>query len=332
MYYNVNKTLSHNAFINMVIGIRGYGKTYGLKRKAIKDFLEKGSEFIYLRRYDTELQSVQANLFDDIILNDDTFGAEVQYRKGGYYSINDEVAGYPIALSRSNYYKSASFPKVNLIIFDEFIVDTTKNMRYLKNEVRTLLDFIETIFRSRDNGKVFMLANSLSFVNPYTLYWDLKLPKNKKWSKAVDGLVLCEIVGDDEFVDRKKDTIFGKLNAGTEFERYSVMNEFILDNDTFVERKSPNAKYLFTFQFRDEKFGVWIDYAQGLYYVTESVDPSCKLVYSTTMEDHSPNALLFKKANKGLFSKLIDGYKLGITRFESIKVKNIVSELIRWSL
>lgn len=331
MFYDVNKTLTYNAFINMIIGARGYGKTYGLKKKAINDFIKKGSQFIYLRRYEAELDLVKDNLFNDIIINGDNQGQNIEFQKDCYF-IGDKLAGYAMALSRSNYYKSASFPAVNLIIFDEFIIDTTQNLRYLKNEVRKFLDFIETIFRMREGGKVFLLANSLSFVNPYTIYWNLKLPKGKKVAKAVDGLVLCQIVGDDEFIKAKQETVFGKLNAGTEYEKYSVQNQFILDTDTFICKKSKFAKYFFTFIYKETSFGVWTDYQNGLYYVSEDVDPSCKIVYTTTMQDHQPNAMLLKRSNKGIFGKLIDAYKLGIVRFENQRVKTVVSEVISFTL
>ena len=36
-YYSFNKILSYNAVINMVMGARGLGKTYGAKRMVIKN-------------------------------------------------------------------------------------------------------------------------------------------------------------------------------------------------------------------------------------------------------------------------------------------------------
>ena len=48
---------------------------------------------------------------------------------------------------------------------------------YLKNEVFTFLNLLETIGRMRDI-RVFLLANSVTITNPYFLYFDLKLPYN----------------------------------------------------------------------------------------------------------------------------------------------------------
>lgn len=326
MWYDSGKTLTHNAMINIVIGSRGCGKTYGLKMRAVKNFLTKGEQFIYLRRYDTELDMVKETLFNDINKSNSEF--EVEYKCGEYF-IDDGLAGYAIPLSKSSYYKSASFPDVSLIIFDEFIIEEGQGIHYLKNEVRKLLDFIETVARMRENVKVFLLANALSTINPYMLYWNINVSPKNPLVKACDGLVLCELVGDDEFKEAKKDTVFGKLNAGTDYERMSVENEFILDSDAFIEKRSGDSKYLFTFAHDGNLMGLWIDYKVGLYYVSETVDPSCKIVYSTTLPDHSPNKMLIKRGDKGLFGHLVRAFKQGYLRFENQKVKSCVYNIMK---
>ena len=39
MYYNYNDLFSYNAMFNFVIGERGVGKTYGILKKCVKDFI-----------------------------------------------------------------------------------------------------------------------------------------------------------------------------------------------------------------------------------------------------------------------------------------------------
>lgn len=330
MYYDVNKTLSHNAIINIIIGPRGTGKTYALKKKAINDFVKKGKQFFCVRRFQSELDLITDNWFNDIVKNGDNMGVDISFKAGIFY-FNDEIAGYAVPLSRSQYYKSTSFPNVDLIIFDEFIIDTS-NAHYLRNEVKQLLDLYETVARTREGVKAFLLANSLSFVNPYTLYWGLTMPKHKNICKAVDGLVLCELVQDSEFTDFKKQTSFGKLIAGTDYERFSVQNEFILDNDTFIQKKTFGSKHLFAFTYMGKAYGLWVNYAEGLYFVSKDVDPSCTICYSVTMDDHSPNKLLLKRNDKGLFGKMLEAYKMGTLRFESQAIKKMVEAILKMTL
>ena len=66
-WYSPHRLLSRDKMINFVMSHRGGGKTYSAKRLAIKNFIKKGEQFIYLRRYKTELKGNNiAKFFDDI--------------------------------------------------------------------------------------------------------------------------------------------------------------------------------------------------------------------------------------------------------------------------
>ena len=56
-YYSFDRILSRNAVFNMVMGARGVGKSYGAKKYVLKRSVERGEQFIYLRRYKTELKT-----------------------------------------------------------------------------------------------------------------------------------------------------------------------------------------------------------------------------------------------------------------------------------
>ena len=45
-FYDWERTLSYDADITMVIGARGYGKTYGLRRQFLRDYIGKGYRFV----------------------------------------------------------------------------------------------------------------------------------------------------------------------------------------------------------------------------------------------------------------------------------------------
>lgn len=64
MFYNYNKILSYNALINILIGERGVGKTFGASEMVIKDYLKNDNQFAYIRRYKTELKKSVPNFFD----------------------------------------------------------------------------------------------------------------------------------------------------------------------------------------------------------------------------------------------------------------------------
>ena len=71
--------------------------------EAINDFLKKGKQFGYIRRYETELNLVKDNLFNDILLNG-RFDIKMKL-VGNEWLINDEVAGYAFVLSKAKDYE-----------------------------------------------------------------------------------------------------------------------------------------------------------------------------------------------------------------------------------
>ena len=65
-FYDPSRAISYNAPLTLVMSMRSYGKTYGFTREAIKDWMRDRSEFVYVRRYETELKTAAPKLFDDI--------------------------------------------------------------------------------------------------------------------------------------------------------------------------------------------------------------------------------------------------------------------------
>lgn len=326
MWYDIGQTLTYNCLFNFVVGSRGCGKTYAAKKRAVKQFLDKGYQFVYLRRYKEELDETAESYFNDIILNNEFPNAQIEYR-GGQYFINDQLAGYAMALTKAKDYKSISYPLVMLIIFDEFLIEENGYARYLKNEVKQFLNFYMSIDRYR-GCIVFFLANSVTMINPYTLYFDLHLPYGSNIVRKGD--LLLQLVQNEEYIQARKETRFGKLIAGTDFEEYAIENKFVNDSKTFVMKKTEKASYYFTFIYEGTSYGVWVDYAEGKMFVSEDVDPSCRILYSLTVDDHKPNTMLLNQLNKSPFFKpFIENYKMGNVYFENLKIKSVVYEAIK---
>ncbi len=326
MWYDIGQTLTYNCLFNFVIGSRGCGKTYAAKKRAIKLFLEKGHQFVYLRRYQEELQETAESYFNDIILNGEFPDTIIEYKNGQYF-VNDQVAGYAMALTKAKDYKSISYPLVYFIIFDEFLIEENGYARYLKNEVKQFLNFYMSIDRYR-GCTVFFLANSVTMVNPYTLFWHIHLPYGSDIVRKGD--VLLQLVQNEEYINERKETRFGRLIAGTDFAEYAIENKFINDNKSFIMKKTEKSHHYFAIKYMGETYGIWIDYGEGKMFVSDNFDPYCKIVYSLTVEDHSPNTLLLKQINKSpLFKMFIDNYKMGNVYFESQKIKAICYEVIR---
>lgn len=350
MFWNIRRTLTYSwALWFFIVGNRGGGKTYGFKEWAIDDFIKNGWQFGYIRRYKDDLKEPMIQYFKDI---QDKYPDYEFKTDNKYFYIRlrpedpkekwteDDIAGYGFTLSTANNKKSISFPKINKLCFDEFLLDKG-NQKYLPNEPIALLNLYETIARPGTDHvpvKLFCLSNALSITNPYFLFFGLqfgtKQDKNGKYIwKHPTKPILVEDVRNEKFIDRKKSTDFGKLISGTSYEGYSIDNKFLLDDEKFVEKKSPKAKYFFTFIYKEHTLGVWMDGIEGKLYVSKQIDPNFFLKYSVTMKDHNPNTMFLKnKSRNTRFRVFLENYKLGNVYFESINIKNITYEVIKLSM
>lgn len=349
IFWNARQTLTHNMLINVIVGNRGGGKSYGAKEWGIDNFINKGEQFGYIRRYKEDLKEPMLQFFKDIEMKypEYEFKADSKY----FYIrlrpadpdekwTDDDIAGYGFTLSTASNRKSIAYPKITTLIFDEFLLDKG-NQLYLSDEPIKLLNLYETVARpgtGHPRVVLFMLANALSITNPYFLFWDLKMPKKQDkngkyiW-KHPTRPILVEDVRNEAFIDKKKNTEFGRLITGTRYADYSIDNKFLLDNDTFIERKSANARYFFTFIYKGKKYGVWADFKEGKMWVSEDIDPSFLLVYTLTLKDHQPNTMFLKSKNRqGNFKSFIENYKMGNVYFENMNVKNIAYEVLQMTI
>lgn len=321
MYWDIGKSLSYNTLFNFIIGNRGAGKTYGFKKYAIKDFLKTGSQFIYLRRYKTELKTIKT-FFSDI--SQEFEGVEFDV-KGNQFLINKEVAGWCIPLSTAKILKSTSFPKVNKICFDEFILDKGV-YHYLPDEVVNFLEFYETVARSRDNVRVWFLSNAITITNPYFNYFKISIPKNKK-IKRVKEDILIEMVANEEFIKMKKNTRFGRLISDTQYGAYNIENEFLRDNNKFVAKMTSNCLQIATIKYRGKTYGVWQNPHSSMIYISYKCNPNQQNILSFTTEDHQENTFLMRSNN--YYTKLLrEHFKFAMIRFETIGIKNEVLPLL----
>lgn len=298
-FYNFDKLLSFNATFNFCIGGRGLGKTYGSKRKGIKDAirtsLEDGDQFIYLRRYKTELQMAKTTFFADIQheFPDYDFKVDGHNAKAAPVSTRDEkkrqwfIIGYFIPLVIAQNYKSVNFPRVKTIIFDEFIIEKGA-VHYLPDEATVFQNFYSTVDRNKDKTRVFFLANSVAIENPYFLFYGIETKDADKNGfirqfKGVNpenfGFLIVHIIKSEEFAAGVYRTKFGSFIQGTEYADYAVGNTFSDNHDRLIKAKPSTAVYMFTLEGKGGILSIWYDGQSDAYYVQEK-RPKVDLMYT----------------------------------------------------
>ena len=180
-YYSLNKINKKSATYNVIFGERSNGKTYACLQQALENYFATGEQFAYIRRWSNDVAPRRlSNLFNALVENgtlENLSGGKftaIFYRVGRFYLCKyddkgkpiyneQDIIGYAFSLSENEHNKANSYPKVTMIIFDEFLT----NRVYLPDEFILFMNTISTIVRQRTNVKIYMLGNTVNKYCPY---------------------------------------------------------------------------------------------------------------------------------------------------------------------
>lgn len=331
-YYNFDRICSYDAPYSFILGARGLGKTYGAKKRVILNAIRKGEQFIYLRRYKTEIKG-RASFFADIFheFPDWKFrvaGNTAQMQRSDKGEKDPWLTiGYFAALSTAQSYKSVAYPKVTTIIFDEFIIEKG-SVTYLPDEANLFNDFYSTVDRYKDKTKVFFLANAISIMNPYFIEYGIRTTDGE-WVRKADGFIAVHFADSAEFGSQVKKTRFGKFIESTDYGSYSIDSNFKDDGDNLVENKTPEAKYFLTIETRGGTFSVWNDMSsrEPVYYVQSKLPK--EQINFTIIPQHVGGEMKLLVYSDKILQYLRSAYKNGNVRFDSATARNAFIELFK---
>lgn len=301
MYWSPGRLLSKNAMFNFAIGGRGTGKTYAFKKFAISAFIKKGAESIYLRRYESELDD-RASFFNDIAPKFPGFEFQVHGHQGQIRRVAEEGEKpekwrtflYFVALSRALTKKSVPYPKVKIICYDEFIIDKG-HIRYLGQEVKSLLDFYVTVDRYQDRVRILFIANAVRFANPYFIYFNLNPRRGDGIITAADGYCAVELIEGEAFRRHAESTRFGRMISGSAYAEYSIGNAFEDLKSPFLKKKPSDARFLFGLGVDGERLGFWMTPNINEGFLSKRI-PKDGTVYALTARDRTPNMQAIDRA------------------------------------
>lgn len=231
-FVKLGPILERDCHYSVMFGTRSDGKTYAVLEYAWKKFLEDGSTLALIRRWDEDFVGANSarNCYNSLINN--AFGKNiireyshdeyvgVEYYGGKYYlqtededgkvHRTDKVVAYGLSLNSAEHYKSASFPDVRTVLFDEFIATKI----YLQSEFVLFCNLLSTIIRVRDDVRIFLCGNTINKYNPYFSEMGLYKAKDMRpgeidvYQYGESGLKVCCYYTDGQKKNKKKSNVY----------------------------------------------------------------------------------------------------------------------------
>ena len=257
-YLQINNLLDPVTQYYFIVGARGVGKTVNSLVWAIKKAHAEHKTFVYLRRYQTEIDTLGLNLklLSDLTGVDVTIDTvkDASGRSSKMILADEEPAGYLISLNNAGKYKSSDYSGTFAIIYDEFI---DYKGRELKSEVDMFFNFVYTIFRRPEKNPplVLFLANATDPFNCYFVYFNV-IPSRK--ITRIKDLKVKIIMYDTpvNFVeDRNKSALIKIMELGNKDDP-NLTNKFEVRTD-FVKKQSASAKCTYILRLKGKDYGLW---------------------------------------------------------------------------
>ena len=335
-YYDWGKTLSYDADVTMVVGARGIGKTYGLRKTMVNGYIKHGYRFCEVTRTEKELPNVARDYFMKLQFNDEFPGyifrveGERAYIAKKPKSEDDkpqwDVIGYFCAMNSHQRYKKMTFINVHYIVMDEAILDIRDaTHHYIRSEFSVLADLVDTVSRERPDSeahpRVYLLGNALDLLNPYFERYHINtVPRyGYQWyDNKTFILHYCE-PGSYE-AEKKTKTVAGRMLSGLEETKANIDNQFMNANEDFIEDKPRYAKFVFGVVFNGKAYGIWYDWRSGLYHVNRKLLKGSPNVFAMTRADNTYNRVAAGYA-RDFLRNFAKNYYAGLIRYENVSVR-----------
>ena len=344
LYYNLNWILSKNRLFSAVIGLRGGGKSYSSTKYVIKKYLTKHTKSVWMRRYAVELDEVFLDkFFVDMEMNNEFPDYEFKCSKkditGVAYGMcrKKDCGGQwekfiifmPLSICLKH--KSVVMSDYDFVVCDEWFIDTINtNLRYIKgwNEPYIFKEFFESIARKRADVRVLFISNAFSTVNPYFTEWGVKLDNNTEWWS--NKFVVIHNYKNDQYKQEKLKTQWGQYLANTEYGKYNMDNQFLLDSEDFIAYKTKKSKWQCNIAYEGKVFGLWIDRDEGKVFISWDKQKDGK-TFCFTGKDLKPNYYMLwtVRSDSNWVSKLInDAIRYSYLYFEDQELKSLTYSLL----
>ena len=252
-WINADDVMDNPATFCICVGGRGIGKTFGV----LKSILDRGLKFIYLRRTQSQIDTIKLKELNPFKAVNDIAGYDIvsgplgKYMGGFWHSDEEgkavgDVVGIAVALSTVSNIRGMSTEDFDIVVFDEFIPE--HHERPIRAEETAFLNCMETFNRNREFQdkpplKVVLLSNSNDLDSPILQAigalrpLDEMIRKRQAYRTIADGAVAIYRYLDSPITAKKKGTVLYRVSNNEDFSDMALENEFSKANYENVGRE-----------------------------------------------------------------------------------------------
>lgn len=340
-FYNPTHVMSTGKPYVFSIGVRSAGKSTGFLIFLLKEFIEKGRQFIYVRRTDKELAKTAEHAFDNAVTIYNRYYNgkrnpidKFEYTAGKYY-LDGELAGYAIPLNLQNEFKSLPFGDVFYIVYDEFLVSDETGGRYLGSkdnpfkEVEAIMSLYISVDRGIDRAyrnevRVIFIGNNKKYTSPIFMRMNIDryLSRESKFINPKNTAWVVEQTLTVSALDDSKNSNAYKLS--TDFNKAYSFEGGLFD-DPFIGRTDRRVNPMCNLKYKGSTFGVGVEQGGPGRLVIRSKKYAKCVELALTMDDHSPNyALAVDWRLSGLMVQIRDAITSGRVLYDTQRARYAV--------
>ena len=242
-FINVEYIASQDAWLNVIIGARQVGKTYGV----LKYHLDNDIKHILLRRTREELETIGASPeLNPYKVFEPEYMARIA-KHGKYFIIEDEKhdgpRGLALSLSQIAHIRGFNGREYQSIVYDEFIPE--KGVIKRANEGDALLNAYTTINGNRElDGlppcRLWLLANSNNINSPILEALNLTdtvIDMRRKHKEIYINNGVCVVQpASRKITEQRADTaLMRQIRRDSEFYGMAIDNEFSYDMSPLIK-------------------------------------------------------------------------------------------------
>lgn len=326
MYYNLHDIRTYNRLHNMIVGVRGHGKTYCLTRTCIElGIQQKNISFVVLVRYKEDILEIKEDWWSDV---EHLFPEYTFFTKRTTIYASSSLETFPIgefvALSTYMRQKRKHRPKVKIIFFDEFLNEEND---YLKNEVTAYLSVCDSIIRNRNDARCYLVSNYISVINPYFNYFGITT-LGKRFTRGTHDSLL-EFTDSEEFVKYRKTTKFGQSIDGTSYGDFAMLGKMLLDDMTNVS-KIPEGVCHHQFNLVLEGLFLEVCLMDNILYIRKNNDKTA-ISYTPYVDDAVLGAIFCTKSLTH-FDFIVNKFMNDEIMYETLPIKNAIINFVRFKM